>query len=169
MTAKSRVECTDPASEIIQAVRKCMATIFSPTSDCPPLGGGTTKVWFFAGDAAPINEVDCNNPFLWVRLASRHRSSQFPDPEMMFSPCGTPEVITVEVGVARCALMDEATFDEYQDEAAISLDDSWRLNKLPCCVSGELNNEHSVGYEAITPYGPEGGIIAWVTTLYISV
>ena len=167
--AKSRAECTDPASYIIQIVREAMAMVFSPTSECPPLGGGSEKIWFFAADGAPINEVDCNNPFLWVRLASRFRTGQFPNPQAIVSPCGSPEAISVECGVARCATTEEASLDQYADEAAISLDDSWRLNKIPCLVSGMLGGENNVAHETVTPYGPEGGVIAWTTTLFISI
>jgi hypothetical protein len=160
--------CYDPATEVIHTVLAAMRAVFSPTSECPPLGGGSTKVWFFAGEGAPISEVNCNDPMLWVRLASRYRSEMFPDHTMVPTPCGGMQVLVVEVGVARCALADEGSIDEYTDEARIGLDDCWRLGKVACLVAGDLPAQQ-VGSDTITPYGPEGGIIAWTTTLYISV
>jgi hypothetical protein len=161
--------CQDPASPVIQSIIAVMRALFSPTSDCPPLGGGSDRVWFLAGEGAPIEEVNCDQPFLWVRLASRYHSEFFPDASLVVPPCGAPEVLVVEVGVARCASMDDPNFDAYTNEAAVSLDDCWRLSRMQCAVSGHLNGEHQVGADTINPYGPEGGVIAWMSTLYISV
>lgn len=159
--------CHDPATDVIHAVLAAMRSVFSPTASCPPLGGGGEKVWFFAGEGAPIEEVNCGQPFLWVRLASRYRSQDFPDPYVPMNPCGSQEVIVVECGVARCAVTGEGTYDQYADEARVSLDDSWRLSKVGCLVTGQLPDAQ-VGTDTVIPYGPEGGIIAWSTTLYVS-
>ena len=166
---KSNPACVDPASAVIQTVLAIMRDLFSPKSSCPPLGGGSERVWFLAGDCAPIEEVNCSQPFLWVRLAARYHSEGFPDVSVVVSPCGAPEVLVVEVGVARCASMEDPNFDDYTNEAAVSLDDCWRLSRMQCALARELNNEHQVGADTITPYGPEGGVIAWTSTLDISV
>lgn len=167
MTTPSQ-QCHDPATEVIHAVLAAMRAVFSPTAACPPLGGGSDKVWFFAGEGAPIEEVNCAQPFLWVRLTSRYRSDSFPEPAVLMNPCGNQEVLVVEVGAARCAVTGDGTFDQYNDEARVGLDDSWRLNKVACVVAGQLTG-NQVGCDTITPYGPEGGIVAWSTTLYVSI
>jgi hypothetical protein len=162
--------CDDPASEVINAVMNAMRAVFSPTAACPPIGGGSTVVRFFAGEGAPISDVLCDSPYLWVRLAARFRSNIFPEPAMNLNPCGSTEVITVEIGVARCALMDESPTDaQYAREAEISLDDSWRLGKVMCLTMGLLKNERQIGGDMIIPVGPEGGIIAWTSSIYISI
>lgn len=162
-------QCHDPATDVIHAVMAAMRAVFTPKSECPPLGGGSEKVWFFAGEGAPIDVVNCNQPFLWVRLASRYRSDMFPDLAVSLNPCGSQDVLSLEVGVARCAITDEASLEEYTDEARVGLDDSWRLNKVPCIVSGSLGNAHQVGSDTVVPYGPEGGILMWTSTLFVSV
>lgn len=162
--------CTDPASAVIDSVIAAMKTVFSPTSDCPPVGGGSTTVQFFAGEGAPIDEVNCDSPMLWVRLAGRYRSEIFPDPSMTLSPCAATEVITVEIGVARCASVEvQLTAAQYAQEAETSLDDSWRIGKVMCLVSGTLSNDHQVGTDVVSPYGPEGGVVVWTSNLYISI
>lgn len=161
--------CTDPASAVITTVMSSLAALFNPNSDCPPAGGGSTDVRFFAGDGAPIDEVSCDSPFLWVRLASRFRSEQFPEPSITLSPCGGFEVIQVEIGVARCAAMDTGiTRNQYATEAETSLDDSWRIGKTLCLIRGLLT-DHQIGADMVNPYGPEGGVIAWSTNIYISI
>ena len=162
------VYCTDPASEAITVVINAMKTVYAPGSDCPPLGGSATAVSFFAGDGAPIDEVNCEHPLLWVRLASRHRSEMFPEPSVTTFPCGSLDVITVEIGVARCADM-APTAAIHATEAEIALDDTWRISKAMCLASSHLKKDHLVGSDAIVPYGPEGGIIAWTSSIYISV
>jgi hypothetical protein len=159
--------CHDPATDVIHAVMAAMRAVFSTKSECPPLGGGSDKVWLFAGEGAPLDEVNCNQPYLWVRVGSRFKSEVFPEPSVIIGPCGAQEVIVVEVGVGRCALTGDPTLDQYTDEARVGLDDSWRLSKIPCLVAGSLDG-HQVGCDTIVPYGPEGGIIAWTTTMFIS-
>ena len=72
----------------------------------------------------------------------------------------------LEVGVARCADLDSSV---KATEAEVALDDTWRISKALCLVSGQLQAEHQVGYDSIVPYGPEGGVIAWTALVYISV
>lgn len=160
--------CTDPASEVVTIVMNSLRSLYAPGLDCPPLGGTTTKVSFFAGEGAPIDEVICDSPLLWVRLASRHRSEVFPDPSVTTFPCGALDVITMELGVARCADMDP-TPSIQATEAEIALDDTWRLTKAMCLAAGQLKKDHHVGTDTINPYGPEGGVVAWTTNMFISV
>jgi hypothetical protein len=56
-----------------------MRVLFDPQGQCPPVGGGSTVVRFFAGEGAPIDEVNCETPLLWIRLSSRFRSTVFPE------------------------------------------------------------------------------------------
>lgn len=161
--------CVDPASEIVTAIITSLQAVFSPQSDCPPAGGGTTTVRFFAGEGAPIEEVNCEAPLVWVRLATRFRSEEFPEPSVTVSLCGAPEVVSFELGVARCSSMGgEGTYADFAVEAETSLDDSWRLSKAVCALS-TLMPERQIGSDLISPYGPEGGIIAWTTVVYVSV
>jgi hypothetical protein len=160
--------CHDRASDVVNTVITALKDVYGPGLDCPPLGGTTTTVRFFAGDGAPIEEIHCDSPLLWVRLMSRHRSVDFPEPDLIASPCGAMDVIVLEVGVARCADMDP-TASVRAGEAEIALDDTWRISKAMCLVSSRLKNDHLVGTDVIEPYGPEGGVIAWTSTLYVSV
>jgi hypothetical protein len=169
------LECVDTASEVINAFIVAMREAFDPESVCPPDGGGSTDVRFFAGDAAPAAAWDahadgagCSQPFLWVRVVQRYRSKEFPAP-MVVTDCDLPRVMEVEVGVARCAVTDEQpTWEQYTDEANVSLDDSWRIEKALCRVRGLLNkNDYRVGAGSITPYGPEGGLIAWSGVAFV--
>ena len=160
---------TDPASEVVTAIITTMKAVFSDGSESPPVGGGSNKVLFFAGEGAPIEEISCDQPLLWARLVSRYRSDAFPEPSTILSPCGGQEVIVVEIGVARCSMIGgDATPDQYAAEAEISLDDSWRIGRVMCALKGVLSS-HQLGSDMVNPYGPEGGIIAWMSTIYVSV
>lgn len=169
-------DCVDPASDIVTVLIGSMKRAFDPASSCPPLVGESTDVRFFAGDAAPMAAWDahaagygCEHPFLWVRSMRRYRSADFPNPTVDRSPCSLPRVVALEVGVARCAVVDmEPSWHDYGREAEISLDDSWRIETALCDMSKRLGREHyQVGTEDIAPYGPEGGIIAWTGTVYV--
>lgn len=160
-------DCHDPASDVIQVVINALKAVYAAGLECPPLGGVTDRVHFFAGDGAPIEEVHCDSPVLWVRLTSRHRSDDFPEPSIVASPCGSLEVIVLELGVARCADMDPSPKIR-GTEAEIALDDTWRLSKAMCLASRQLSTDHYVGTDVIVPYGPEGGVIAWTTNMYVS-
>ena len=162
--------CTDPASAVIDAVIAAMKDLFDPASECPPIGGGSKTVHFFAGEGAYFDEIECSQPMLWVRFNSRFRTEGFPDPSVVTLPCGAGEAITVEAGVARCSQMGgDITPKEVAKEAEISMDDSWRLNKLTCALNSKLGGLHQIGQESVSAWGPEGGVIAWATMLYIMV
>lgn len=174
-------DCVDPAVEIIAAFTLGLRQGFDPAGPCPPDGGGSTTVRFFAGDGAlPAWNAssDCDEPFLWVRAAHRYRSlpRSFPDPYT-----GSPEdcteqpfrVLAVEIGVGRCTTMDaEPDWDTLDDEAITSLDDSWRIEQTLQAVTQRLRGprrvaDRAVATDTVAPYGPAGGIIAWTGMAYV--
>lgn len=164
------------------AINTCMTALrqaFGSSSLTPPLGGGTDTVRFFAGEAMPIaawnahtDESGCDTPLLWVRLERRFRTmTDFPTPFVGPSPCGMPAAAAIELGIARCAVTsEEPTWEMYEREAEISMDDSWRLDTAMCWAARDMRKTHcatQTGRDAIEPYGPDGGVIAWSGTLYV--
>jgi hypothetical protein len=172
--------CVDPAVEIIAAFKNGMRQGFDPESPCPPDGGGITTVRFFAGQGALPNwdpDTDgCAGPFLWVRAAHRYRSLRQDFPAAYardVDDCREKpiRVLAVEVGVARCTNMDaQPDWDTLDDEAIISLDDSWRIEQVLCAVTSRLKSkERAVATDTVEPHGPEGGIIAWTGMAYVQI
>jgi len=172
--------CVDPASEIVTVFIAAMRGYFAPDSECPPDGGGTTAVRFFAGDGAlPAWEPHgsgCDAPFLWVRAARRYRSkaSKFPAAHVGDGPCGEADVIrvlAVEIGVGRCTSMtDTPNWDTLADEAEISLDDSWRIEQALCWATKKLRQPNrAVATDTVEPFGPEGGIVAWTGMAFVQI
>lgn len=169
----------DGASCVVNHMICALREAFDPESSQPPLGGGSTTVRFFAGDAVPTaawdahaDQCNCGEPFLWVRLIRRYRSQQFPTPFVGPSPCDTPVVVAVEIGAARCAVVDvEPTWEQYAEEAEISADDSWRMELALCRAMSKIKADDDCGdltaQDSILPYGPEGGILAWLATAYV--
>lgn len=173
------VECI--LNNIIKALREW----FRPDSNYPPVGPGTERVRVFAGDAAPLSAVDMHNedcggcgndPFLWIRLMRRYPTDmdRFPGATLGQSPCGNIMAVAIEVGIARCAAVfdDNCDWTAYESEAEISLDDSWRLQMALCMATGLLKDSEcsdATTLDSIIPYGPEGGVIAWIGTLYVRV
>jgi hypothetical protein len=168
--------CDDPANEIISVYMAALREVFDPVSECPPIGGGSTLVRFFGGDAIPMaawdahsQGDDCATPFLWVRVLRRYRTSVFPNQDVGIESCSLPRVIALEVGVGRCAVIDmEPDWDAYASEAEVSLDDSWRI-ELSLCRAAAL--ARGIGYSAgigeVAPYGPDGGVVAWMGEAYV--
>jgi len=166
-------ECVDPADAIVLAHMQALREAFDPESNCPPSGGGGTTVRFFAGDAIPMAAWEVHSvgrstskviePFLWVRVMRRFRSTEFPDAAVDIRPCSGMRVIELEMGVARCAVAEaEPRWDDYANEAAVSLDDSWRIELAQCRVSSLLRDAGNMtGLMDVQPYGPEGGLVAW--------
>lgn len=184
MTIETDTEiCVDPGSEIITAVMATMRDVFDPDSPCPPDGGGSKNVRFFAGDATPLaawdahtsGGDDCGQPFLWVRVMQRYRAlghlrvgQSFPVAGVDGSLCGQPRILSIEVGVGRCAVVDlNPSWDDYAREAEVGLDDSWRLELAMCRIKRRLELDHIVGIDVLKPYGPEGGVIAWTGIVHI--
>lgn len=167
--------CHDPGSDIVNVFVTAMREAFDPASNCPPLGGGSTDVRFFGGEALPLSawsQINCKQPFLWVRVAQRFRTSEmkrFTTPSIEANPIGLRSVIAIEIGVGRCALTNaKPTWDQWAHEAEVSLDDSWRLDRAVCRAVGLLKPLQAIaGKDAILPYGPDGGVIAWTGQVYV--
>lgn len=168
----------DAAHEVVNTVMAAVREAFDPASEFPPVGGGSTTVRFFGGDGLPIEAwdahadgTDCGDPFLWVRLARRYRTTAFPTPSLAPSPCGSPVALVIEVGVGRCAVVGaQPTWEDYETEAEISLDDSWRVELALCRAASVLTSSlraDNTAIDAVVPYGPEGGVIAWLGSLYV--
>lgn len=170
---------SDPAVDALACLIEAVRSVFTPTQTTPPTGGGTNDVRFMAGDQLPLaawdahNEgSDCQRPFLWVRLVHRYRSTPeaFPAPVTQPDACGLYRALELEAGVARCAVIGESpSFDEYNAEATVALDDSFRLDVALCraveCLTGDGASLVAVGN--VAPFGPQGGIIAASTNLYV--
>lgn len=168
---------TDPAGEVLATVAAAVGAFFTPDGQCPARVGTTDTVRLFAGDGLPVDAWDshasqgCDEPLVWVRPVRRYRSRQFPTPTIA-TDCDLPRVIAVEIGVAWCAVVDrEPRWSDYADEAETSNDVAWRLEEGLCLARRMLRrdgSERQVGIDILTPYGPEGGVVAWFTTLYAS-
>lgn len=167
---------TDPASTAVDIVSSALIDVFKSDSASPPIGGGTNVVRFFGGDAIPLDtfeahqdEAGCDTPMLWVRVMRRYRSDAFPSPFVGVNPCGVPRAVAIEVGVARCAFSEAfPVWDWYARQAEIGLDDSWRIELALCRAIGKLSGESQTATsDLIVPYGPEGGVVAWLGTLYV--
>lgn len=171
----------DPAAEVVDAFVAAMLDVFRPDQPCPPDGGGSTDVRFFAGDAnsvwpyIPHSEgAGCDGPLLWVRAMHRFRSmgSQFPAAYLNDAKCGAQgvlPVLAVEIGVGRCASTDaDPSWDALATAAEISLDDSWRIETALCAGAARLRTTAGrlVAVDSVNPYGPEGGIVAWTGVAY---
>lgn len=168
----------DSLQDVVNTVRDAVLAAFNPTDAVmAPTGGGSTKCRIVAGDVVPFELIDfhlrggdeCTEPFLWVRVMRRFRSRQFPAP-IIATDCATQPVVELEIGVARCsALSDTPDSDQMDEEAEISLDDCWRIELALCRASTLLTTAgRTVGTGTITPYGPEGGVVAWNGTLFVS-
>jgi hypothetical protein len=172
--------CLDPAIEIVNTVIVAMRQVFDPASDCPPDGGGSTDVRFFAGDDArpamltPVTGAkNCKGPLLWVRAMHRHRSTveSFPEPFRGNVSCTVKpfNVLAVEIGVARCTNTDAVPkWETLETEADVSLDDSWRIERALCLVTGRLGSKtRAVATDSVAPFGPDGGTVAWTGQAYV--
>lgn len=164
-------KCEDQASDIITDVMNVVRLVFDPESECPPVGGGSKDVRFFAWAGAPmaawdahtVNGESCDQPFLWVRLDMRYRTMSFPEETPNLGSCAGQPVVVLEVGVGRCSTMEAQTdWGVVAREAEIGLDDSWRIERIMCAATKRLGAKgFQVSTESILPYGPEGGISAW--------
>ena len=84
--------CTDPASEVVTVAMAVLREVFDPASPCPPDGGGTTTVRFFASDGGlPYWDGTCREPFLWVRVQQRYRSTTASFPASFVVKLNNPE------------------------------------------------------------------------------
>lgn len=170
--------CDDPASGVIDTFTAALGAAYSVTSSCPPDGlTATPVVYFFGGETAPLEawnahsaDPGCDVPFLWVRFAGRYSTRDFPNPVTGPVDCGVPTAIEVEIGVAWCAdINSAATPADYAVDAEASLIHSWRLDRARAVAWATLRDDnHKVAVDVIAPYGPEGGIMAWMTSTHVS-
>ena len=77
--------------------------------------------------------------------------------------------VAIEVGVGRCAVMDEQpTWAQYDAEFDTSLEDSWRIELAVCRAAKLLEADtYTAATDEILQYGPEGGIICWTSIIYV--
>lgn len=166
--------CVDPATEVVAVAMGALREAFDPAGPCPPDGKGSTTVRFFASDGGlPFWDSTCKEPFLWVRVQQRYRSTvgNFPSAFVADGSCGSSSirVLALELGVARCSSHEaNPTWAKLEKEAEISLDDSWRIEKALCGIVSRLRSKsRAVGTDSIAPTGPEGGVMAWTGVAYV--
>ena len=171
----------DPVLPAIGIVMGALQDAYSPASSFPPVKG-TDTVHFFAGQAAATavwnpsaaaltdwaDTSGCEEPFLWVRLDTRYHAGVLPN-HVVETTCDTPRAVAVEVGVGRCAVIDlQPSWDDYDTEAALSLEDSWRLECAKRAAAARLRAaNYIVALEDVVAFGPEGGIIGWSGMIHI--
>lgn len=169
---------TDPVSDIVEFYMQAMREAYDPDSLHPPAG---KKRWdpivrFFGGDGIPMAAWDahsegthCQHPFLWVRIVRRYRTSEFPNPDPDITSCGMPRVVELEIGVGRCAVLAEnPSWHDYAVEAETSLDDSYRIEMALCRANALARKaNYTVATTEVLPYGPEGGVVAWMGGAYV--
>lgn len=170
----------DPSFSVITTLMTVVRAVMDPDSEYPPVGGGTTKVHLVSGEGAAWDPMagrygdeddtdQCPNPFVWVRLVSRYRSTNFPEATVQ-AGCAGVSVLAMEVGIGRCVDIDAAVdWKTTAIEAEWGLDDAFRLDKIACVTAGQLGNKALVAFDPAVPEGPEGGGIVWTTTIYIGI
>lgn len=171
------IDCTDHLSEVIDVVIVYLKKVFAPDAACAVVGGGSTIVRLFACETTPLASWDanaendaCAEPFLWVRLAQRYRSKNFPEPMIDTKPCSGERVAELEIGVGRCTSLEAQTdWAAIAQETEVSIDDSWRIETALCAAAAKLSQDgHNAATDTVVPYGPEGGITAWSGIIYVS-
>jgi len=162
----------DPAARVVDVFSAVMGELFGP-GDCPPRGGACERVWFYAGDGAMPTVGECE-PLVWVRVAHRFRSklAGFPAAFVGSGQCQGADVVpvvAVEVGVSRCTSMEvEPDWATQREEALVSLDDSWRIDRALCLAQTRLkSNTRKFAADTVAPAGPMGGVIAWTGMAYV--
>jgi len=158
----------DPTVEILGVVMQALSDMYGPDTDFPP-EEFVTVVHLVAGEGPAVAQIDprCESPFLWVRLMRRFRTESFPDAAVSPTPCRLPRAVAIELGVGRCAVLEqEPSFDDFENEAVVSLEDSWRIECALSTAARRLGEERAVAVDAVEPFGPEGGVIGWTAALY---
>lgn len=169
----------DAAVTVLGLAVEKLRAVFSPIHANPPIGGGTDTVYLLAGDTVvpppwligdpddPDASCEGCGPYLWVRLARRWRTANFPH-EQVSGKCGTAKAITIEAGIARCHPLD-GTPEELEHHAAIQWDDSHRIDVALCSAmkaakDAEVITEYGLG--AGIPIGPDGMVAIWLAPAY---
>ncbi|WP_409428382.1 hypothetical protein [Mycobacterium sp. SMC-11] len=167
--------CHDAASDVVDVFITALRQGFAPASECPPLGAGSTQVFFLVGDEdRPAWNPDCDHAFLWVRVAKRYRAriGEFPKAYLGDLDCSKTDVkrvLAVEVGVMRCAVVEEhPNWETLTDAANISLDDSWRIERVLSAAAARLRTpERAVAIDTVAPFGPKDGVTAWAGVAHV--
>ncbi len=176
------MSCVDPATEVINTAVAAMARRFDPDQECPPHAGGSTEVRFLPGaDGFPvwatIHDDRCD-PLLWVRVVQRYRSTptEFPavvEESVQRCATGAFNVLEIAVGVTRCSVMDtdiqHVDWATIADEAAASLDDSWRVQQALCDIRLLQSKSRAVNTANVACAGPEGGYITWAGVAQVQI
>ncbi|AXK88822.1 hypothetical protein SAMN05421776_108213 [Nocardia farcinica] len=177
----------DAAVTVIGLAVERLRGFFSPTAAVPPLGGGTDTVHLLAGSEVVVpywltgdpdlqDHSSCGGcgPYLWVRLARRWRTANWPHEAATGTgsggavTCGTSKAVTIEAGIARCHPLD-GTAQEMEQRAAVLWDDSWRIDAALCAAMKDAERADvavNTGLGAGVPDGPEGLVIVWVQTAH---
>lgn len=164
----------DNVREIVTTAQAVLLEFFGPDAAVKAKVGTVNEVRLFAGDGIPLaawNSIGgCGDVFVWVRVVRRYRTRGFPTPTIDSAPCGLPKALALEVGVASCASMEESPrWEDYAREADEAMDTAWRLEEALCVMSSRLKRDDSerlTGVDTVTPYGPDGGVLAWTGVLY---
>lgn len=160
----------------VSAAQTALLSAFNPDDAiCPPDGGGSKVCRVVAGDAIALEMWDahargskCAEPFLWVRVRRRFRSERFPTPTVDINDCTLPEVAELEFGIGRCTRITEIVdWKQQAVESVVAMDDSWRLG-LAACAFRNARSGGDVGIGTTNPYGPEGGVVGWIATIFAS-
>ncbi|ADD81128.1 gp23 [Rhodococcus phage ReqiPine5] len=171
----------DPLSCAVDHTIYSLKRLFANDSPDPPLGGGTDDVKFFHADEIPLawfnahlgGDCDDADPFIWVRVISRYKSSNFPAPDL--GGACSQNAAEIEVGIGRCSYLGEdgdVDFDKLRTEANISLDDSRRIEKALCLASARMlkaGNQcaNNTARDIVVPIGPDGGVVGWSASIYV--
>jgi len=171
--------CEDPAHAIVTTVMAALRSAYSTASSCPVDGAvDAPTVRFFVSEGTPLaawdaflanGSADCTQPFLWVRLSSRFRSSDFPSAELNPGNCTGVRVVELEVGVGRCLNLGVQTdWDTLAREASRGMDDSFRIERVLNRCAAVFHTEGKLAAtDTLVPYGPDGGISAWSGGLFV--
>lgn len=167
----------DQARLIVAKAQDVLMEFFGPDAAVKAKVGTVNEVRLFAGDGIPLaawNSIQgCGDVFVWVRIVRRYRTRTFPTPTIDSAPCSLTKALALEVGVASCASMEESPrWEDYAREADEAMDTAWRLEEALCVMSKRLKTgegedaERLTGTDTVTPYGPDGGVLAWTGILY---
>lgn len=127
------------------------------------------------GAAVPLDYAGaCSNGrsgMAWVRLTGLFPAPIFVEGSGGFTPCGTPLIASVEVGIARPAPVFDArgnppSYEAQQESAAwVMADMAAAQYAITCCFPAHLRE---VRLSAWTPIGPEGGVVGGFWTVDVT-
>lgn len=168
MTVRDLV-VTPVAEQLRDCLRAALAEVPDPPGDvCLRVGTETDLLVSTFRD-------ECCEGLGWVRLASAHAASTFPDQDQAPSRCNPGRwAVTLEMGVARCApTTDAATIPSCDDWTAAALavyDDlaaMWRA--LDCFAAAPLNRDRLWLAGQWVPIPTEGGCMGAILPVTVAV